>query len=506
MKIIVCVFWCCVWWSSPVYSLKKILVGVGEPNTPENKNVNDVKDKWFIQKLDHFNPTDGRTWKQRYQVNFKYYKANGPVFLMIGGEGEMSAKWMYSGAWIEYAKEMNALCLQLEHRYYGKSHPTEDMSTKNLVYLSSEQALADLAEFIVNIKNTYSIPNSAKWVAFGGSYPGSLAAWLRMKYPHLLHAAVSSSGPLLAKIDFKEYFEVVENALATYKPECVSQIKLANQMINDFLQSDEKLKIIEQKFKLCKPLDKYNKKDVSNLFETLAGNFADIVQYNKDNRFYLNSERSSITLETLCDIMVDNSITSSLDRYALVNNKLLSVNNLSCTEHTYSSVINSYSNTSWNSEAAAGGRQWTYQTCTEFGFYQTSSQNDHTFGNQFPVNFFIDMCTDIFGDLYGSELLSNAVNRTNMMYGELNIREGRVIYVHGSVDPWHALGITHTKVKDNVAIFIQGTAHCANMYPPASTDLPQLKKARTLIRAFLNEWLIENDNDDSSQTDNILIN
>jgi hypothetical protein len=77
------------------------------------------------------------------------------------------------------------------------------MSTKNLVYLSSEQALADLAEFIVNIKNTYSIPNSAKWVAFGGSYPGSLAAWLRMKYPHLLHAAVSSSGPLLAKIDFK---------------------------------------------------------------------------------------------------------------------------------------------------------------------------------------------------------------------------------------------------------------------------------------------------------------
>lgn len=77
------------------------------------------------------------------------------------------------------------------------------MSTKNLVYLSSEQALADLAEFIVNIQNTYQIPSTAKWVAFGGSYPGSLAAWLRMKYPHLVHAAVSSSGPLLAKIDFK---------------------------------------------------------------------------------------------------------------------------------------------------------------------------------------------------------------------------------------------------------------------------------------------------------------
>lgn len=77
------------------------------------------------------------------------------------------------------------------------------MSSKNLVYLSSEQALADLAEFIVNIQMEYKIPNTTKWIAFGGSYPGSLAAWLRMKYPHLIYASVSSSGPLLAKLDFK---------------------------------------------------------------------------------------------------------------------------------------------------------------------------------------------------------------------------------------------------------------------------------------------------------------
>lgn len=81
------------------------------------------------------------------------------------------------------------------------------MSTENLVYLSSEQALADLAKFIVDIPKKYKIPISAKWVVFGGSYPGSLAAWLRMKYPHLVHAAVSSSGPLLAKIDFKGIFK-----------------------------------------------------------------------------------------------------------------------------------------------------------------------------------------------------------------------------------------------------------------------------------------------------------
>lgn len=61
-------------------------------------------------------------------------------------------------------------------------------------------------------------------------------------------------------------------------------------------------------FRLCDPINEKNKKDVENLFETLAGNFAEIVQYNKDNRYYQSSKRSSVTLETLCDIMVNGSI------------------------------------------------------------------------------------------------------------------------------------------------------------------------------------------------------
>lgn len=86
--------------------------------------------------------------------------------------------------------------------YYILSLCYRNLSTENLVYLSSEQALADTAEFITNIKRELEIPSTTKWVTFGGSYAGSLSAWLRMKYPHLVHAAVSTSGPLLAKIDF----------------------------------------------------------------------------------------------------------------------------------------------------------------------------------------------------------------------------------------------------------------------------------------------------------------
>lgn len=81
------------------------------------------------------------------------------------------------------------------------------MSTENLMYLSSEQALADLAYFIANMNDKYNLNANQKWIAFGGSYSGSLAAWLREKYPHLVYGAVSSSGPLLAKADFTGKFE-----------------------------------------------------------------------------------------------------------------------------------------------------------------------------------------------------------------------------------------------------------------------------------------------------------
>ena len=43
---------------------------------------------------------------------------------MIGGEGTADPVWMVAGQWINYARKYGALCLMLEHRYYGLSHPT----------------------------------------------------------------------------------------------------------------------------------------------------------------------------------------------------------------------------------------------------------------------------------------------------------------------------------------------------------------------------------------------
>lgn len=71
------------------------------------------------------------------------------------------------------------------------------------MYLSSEQALADLAYFIDAMNKEKQFSSDTKWIVFGGSYPGSLAAWMRYKYPHLVQGAMSASGPLFAKVDFQ---------------------------------------------------------------------------------------------------------------------------------------------------------------------------------------------------------------------------------------------------------------------------------------------------------------
>lgn len=62
----------------------------------------------------------------------------------------------------------------------------------NLLPLTVKQALHDLANFIKERRT--AVPGITKVIVFGGSYAGSLAAWIRLKYPDLVDGAVSSSG------------------------------------------------------------------------------------------------------------------------------------------------------------------------------------------------------------------------------------------------------------------------------------------------------------------------
>uniref|UniRef100_A0ACB8FSS2 Uncharacterized protein n=1 Tax=Sphaerodactylus townsendi TaxID=933632 RepID=A0ACB8FSS2_9SAUR len=57
------------------------------------------------------------------------------------------------------------------------------------------------------------------------------------------------------------------------------------------------------------------------------------------------------------------------------------------------------------------------------------------------------------------------------------------------IDPWHALSVLKNQSRSELALLINGTAHCANMMPSRPTDPLPLVQARKRISAQVGEWL-----------------
>jgi serine protease 16 len=75
------------------------------------------------------------------------------------------------------------------------------LSVESLKYATSEQALEDIANFMRRLVEMEKF-KKPKFVTIGCSYPGTLSARLRMKYPHLTQGAVAGSAPLYPSENF----------------------------------------------------------------------------------------------------------------------------------------------------------------------------------------------------------------------------------------------------------------------------------------------------------------
>jgi hypothetical protein len=301
-----------------------------------------IEDKWIIQKLDNFNPLDARTWQMRYMENTEFLQPGGPIIIFLGGEWEISPGRVTGGHLYDMTKEFNGSLYYTEHRYYGKSRPTKDISTENLKFLTIEQALEDVIKFIDFIKaSTPGLENSKVFVA-GGSYSATMAAWIRQKYPHTIDAAWASSAPLDAKVDFKEYKEVMTESIRIVGgDECVSAFEEGFKEIERIIDTGNFSKI-EDDFNLCEPLKA--PQDIPHFVYEVSDLVANLVQSHRAGRIeagckFIMDEKHIDPVQALgawindgsnkcLDMSYDNSIakyskpdyTSNISNYTRIRN------------------------------------------------------------------------------------------------------------------------------------------------------------------------------------------
>ena len=502
--------------------------------------------------LDHFDGVAGRTfWKQRYYVDQTHWCGNGcPIFLYIGGEGPQGppSDRLFMGY---LASKMGALMIALEHRYYGKSLPVGDMSVANLKYLSSAQALADLARFIEYLTVDYqpfpvdvgstpplrlmSLATHSKLVSFGGSYPGALSAWLPLKFPASLAGAVASSAPVHADYNFVAYADVTGTAFAAPSvggsPQCTGQIQEAITALHALVVgttppgTDPR---IPPALRPCPAAGSTNTSrgmssalDLATYEAGIYDRFQETVQYNRE-------EPAGVTVEMVCAVMTNKSMTP-LERLAAA--QLLWPPLAGQQQHTRqatpppaSSISADGASTADGSppppppqrcvpasfdkdtvaeltnitfDGHASGRQWVWQSCNEFGFFQTTQakrQHHH------QVSPFVALSANSI-EAAGAAVCKAAfgittppaTDETNRRYGGRAMLAQNVTVVNGNLDPWHALGIVTaddpyymsciSSTGDDVSrggpgceaqrvapsstiILVDSTAHCGDMYAP----------------------------------------
>lgn len=446
---------------------------------PTGLKSSNAPDQWFTQILDHYNPQDTRKWQQRYYVNDRYFNAsnpNAPVFIFIGAEGELRSGWVENGIMADYGKPMGALLVALEHRYYGASQPFPALTLEALRFLTSDQALADLANFILS----YPVPRSHPWIAYGGSYSGSLAAWARLRYPTLIKGALASSAPVDPKVNFTEYYQVAKNALHYYGgDECIANFKNATDTVNVLLQTAAGRAKLSQKLNLCRAIDMSHKGlDVDNFWASLTDTFAGVVQYNKDG--------ASRSVRTVCDRLAQRP-GYQFDTWVTIMNELFGGE---CLNWEYKEMVKYLQNLD---PRGSGMRQWIYQTCTQFGFYQTLD-SDQPFGprGSMPLSLFTQLCQDAYSKSFTSEYVHAACRQSEVTYGSIDIQSSNIVFTNGNIDPWHALSVLDVKSTQNPtmsSVMSNSTSHCAILYAPSSIDPPSIIQAREEVRKVIQTFV-----------------
>jgi len=321
-----------------------------DANTLPDVDYNNFTETLFDNYIDHNDHSKG-TYKQRYWIDNTYWTdTSAPNFIYFCGEYTCSppAERHFP---FQVGANMGARLFVIEHRYYGKSQPAADWSVDNLQLLTSEQGLADFAYFLTEMNK--DMP-TRQTIVIGGSYPGALSAWFRYLYPDIATASWAASAVVQPYIDMWTYDEQVYDSTYGIKPSCATTL----QRFENYCTEQALLRMAGQPNAITDILADTPGVGMSTSdFLAYVGDFpAGYVQYGHTPEF-----------------------CATWDNYQYMPEEELFT----------AAVYYEYNqgNYPWDYETGPGskiqsttidfdysGRQWTWQYCREFGWFQTASR------------------------------------------------------------------------------------------------------------------------------------
>jgi hypothetical protein len=422
--------------------------------------------------IDHWNTSFG-TYNNRFAVLDKFYKPGKPIFVFDSGEQDAFAEPNFdrtTNAYefptesfeVQLLKDSDALGIFWEHRYYGRSLPEHDDGFKNpekyFRYLTAEQALADVPFFAWNFSlparpNVDLTPTSTPWVFFGGSYPGMRAAWLRQEFPETIFAAWASSAPVQAAVDMPFYWDSVWDGLNAYGfGNCTKDIQAVVRYV------DEQLGHLDPNVSIALKKEFYGEKGT----EVPHSTFVDILTHVLDDWQSLGARGGDGKLGSFCDHLSfdpTTNKTSDAQGWAATKGPMFSIQRWASSpmfkkilkEETKDTCVDKTTNPGSDDLTVSAEKpcvdtpaprttetlSWTWQYCTEFGYFQTSNVGPKQLISKYiDVAHHQDIC---HRSLQGQVPDLPAVEATNKRFGGWNINPPRTFWGGGRYDPWRSL-------------------------------------------------------------------
>ncbi|CAO3668619.1 unnamed protein product [Rhizopus microsporus] len=392
---------------------------------------------YFDQPVDHFSKNSS-TFKHRYWANTEWYHPGGPVIIYNAGETAADERSFYvtNSSMAELAKRLQGIIVVMEHRFYGLSLPNSELTAKTLETLTTAQALEDIASFIRELK----IPNfdidlppapETKYIVYGGSYSGNLAAWMRLKYPDIVFAAVPSSAPVEMRFNYYDYFEPIRK----YGPKhCVEAIQSVVLFIDHILFSPfEKAKInLKRRFGAE---DLKHDDDFAELLSSPLG------------LWQAMTPESNPFEEKFCSIFEGRStLQEYVDAYGGYIKHLIK---RSCDEEDVNQCFDSHDpRSTFYADIAPDSKAWMWQICTEYAYWQTASPiwRPTLVSRKLNANWYQRQCPLLFGEHAVPRLPQ--WHQINQEYKGWHISLDRVYWLDGEWDPWRTLSVQSDDAPD----------------------------------------------------------